>query len=109
MEENNNNNRGANISIDFKLPLWGLISAAGASFVLVAILYFSVEALKVAVIDLQVTVKAGNAALVTVASDNNMQNFRLASIEAEQARINDIIRNLKTIKKLQIDLLLLIC
>jgi hypothetical protein len=62
---------------------------------LVGGLYFNVQALTSAVQELQITVKAGNSALVSVSSENAMQNFRLGAIEAEQARMNDLLRGLQ--------------
>jgi hypothetical protein len=85
-------NHGAHVSVDFKIPLWGLLTASGLGCLMIAGLYFNVQALTVAVTELQVTVKAGNTALVSVASENAMQNFRLGTIETEQARMNDILR-----------------
>jgi hypothetical protein len=84
---------GARISVDFKLPLWGLLCAAGVGCLLVAGLYFNVQALTAAVTDLQTTVKAGNAAMVSVASENAMQNYRLGAIETEQLRMNELLRS----------------
>jgi len=51
--------------------------------------------LTVAVTELQVAVKAGNAALVNVSSENAMQNYRLGAIEAEQSRMNDMLRSMQ--------------
>jgi hypothetical protein len=92
---NTRENTGARISVDFKIPLWGLMTAFGLACLLIAGLYFKVEGLTVVMQELQITAKAGNAALVSVASENAMQNFRLGAIEAEQARMNDLLRGLQ--------------
>jgi hypothetical protein len=86
---------GARISVDFKIPLWGLLCTAAVGSLMIAGLYFNVQGLTIAVTELQVTVKAGNAALVNVASENAMQNFRLGAIEAEQARMNELLRSVQ--------------
>jgi hypothetical protein len=86
---------GIHIGLDYNLPLWGLLCSAGLACLLVGGLYFNVQALTAAVQELQITVKAGNTALVSVASENAMQNFRLGAIEAEQARMNDLLRGLQ--------------
>ena len=86
---------GAIISVDFQLPLWGLLCAAGVGCLMIAGLYFNVQALTTAVTELQITVKAGNSALVSVASENAMQNYRLGAIESEQARMNELLRSMQ--------------
>ena len=88
-------NPGARISVDFKLPLWGLLTSFSLACLMLAGLYFNVQGLTVAVTELQVAVKAGNAALVNVSSENAMQNYRLGAIEAEQSRMNDMLRSMQ--------------
>ena len=83
---------GARISVDFKLPLWGLLTAFSLACLMIAGLYFNVQGLTAAVTELQVTVKAGNAALINMSSENAMQNYRLGAIETEQSRMNDMLR-----------------
>ena len=86
---------GARISVDFKLPLWGLLTAFSLACLMIAGLYFNVQGLTAAVTELQVTVKAGNAALVNAGSENAMQNYRLGAIETEQSRINELLRSVQ--------------
>lgn len=74
---------GARFTVDLKIPLWGMITAAGAGFVLFASLYFSVQALTEAVRDLQVTVKTGNTSVMTLQSEQSLIKFRVGTNEAD--------------------------
>lgn len=74
---------GARISIDLKMPLWGMICAAGGGFALFASLYFSVQALTEAVRELQVTVKTGNTSVMTLQSEQSLIKFRVGTNEAD--------------------------
>jgi len=76
-----------------KVPLWGLISAAGAGFVLFAGLYFNVQSLTEAVRELQITVKSGNTSVSVLTSEMALLKFRTGTLEADVARINEIQRN----------------
>jgi len=75
------------------LPLWGIISAAGAGFVLFASLYFSVQSLTDAVRELQVTVKSGNTSVSVLTSEMALLKFRVGTIESDMTRVNDAMRN----------------
>ena len=74
---------GARLTIDLKIPLWGMITAAGAGFILFASLYFSVQALTDAVKDLQITVKSGNTSVMTLQSEQSLIKFRVGTNEAD--------------------------
>jgi hypothetical protein len=89
--------RGTRIVVDFKLPLWGILCASGVAVLMVIGLYFTVQALTEAVKELQVTVKAGNVALIAVSAENALQNYRLSAIEAELQRI--VIQTRDTVKR----------
>ena len=84
---------GARVTVDMKVPLWGLISAAGAGFVLFAGLYFNVQSLTEAVRELQITVKSGNTSVSVLTSEMALLKFRTGTLEADVARINEIQRN----------------
>ena len=74
---------GARLTVDLKIPLWGMITAAGAGFILFASLYFSVQALTEAVRELQVTVKTGNTSVMTLQSEQSLIKFRVGTNEAD--------------------------
>ena len=83
----------ARLTVDLKIPLWGMITAAGAGFVLFASLYFSVQALTEAVRELQVTVKTGNTSVMTLQSEQSLIKFRVGTNESDilllKSQIND--------------------
>ena len=76
------------VGIDFKLPLWGVICAAGTGFVLLAGMYFNVAALTASVKDLQITVQAGNTAYSSLASRTTLLEFRVENNASELQRLN---------------------
>jgi hypothetical protein len=84
---------GARFTIDLKVPLWGMLCAAGAGFVLFASLYFSVQALTDAVRELQITVKSGNTSVSVLTSENALLKFRVGSIESDMVRVNEYMRS----------------
>lgn len=90
---------GARFAVDLKIPLWGMITAAGAGFVLFASLYFSVQALTEAVRELQVTVKTGNTSVMTLQSEQSLIKFRLGTNEADilllKSHFNDPLKGRK--------------
>ena len=83
-------NPSARITLDLKVPLWGVASALCAGFVLFAGLYFNVQALTEAVRELQITVKTGNTSVSVLSSEVALIKFRVGSLEA-----NEVIRNQK--------------
>jgi hypothetical protein len=76
--------------IDFKIPLPYLIG--GIVFVSWAVIsmYFAVQTLITSVADLQITVKSGNVSSTVLAGEVALLKFRIANIEAEQQRINEV-------------------
>lgn len=90
---------GARFTVDLKIPLWGMITAAGAGFVLFASLYFSVQALTDAVRELQVTVKTGNTSVMTLQSEQSLIKFRVGTNESDilllKTHMNDSLKGRK--------------
>ena len=76
------------VGMDFTLPLWGVVCAAGTGFVLLVGMYFNVAALTSSVKDLQITVQAGNAASSSLASRTTLLEFRVDNNANEIQRIN---------------------
>ena len=85
-------NPGANVSIDYKLPLWGIVSAVGGGFVLLVGLFYNVSSLTASMKDLQVTVQAGNTAYSVLSGEMALQKFRLGTVEADLGQIKEMIR-----------------
>ena len=76
------------VGIDFQLPLWGVICAAGTGFVLLVGMYVNVAALTASVKDLQITVQAGNTAYSSLASRATLLEFRVENNTSELQRLN---------------------
>jgi uncharacterized protein YoxC len=88
-------NPSARITLDLRVPLWGVISASGAGLLLVAGLYFSVQALTEAVRELQITVKSGNTSVSVLSSETALLKFRVGTLEVDVQRINESLRGVK--------------
>lgn len=86
---------GARVVVDMKIPMWGLITAVGAGFVLFAGLYFNVQSLTEAVRELQVTVKSGNTSVSVLSSEVALLKFRVGTLEVDVQRINESLRGVK--------------
>lgn len=76
------------VGVDFTLPLWGVLSAAGVGFVLLVGMYYNVSALTSSVKDLQIAVQAGNTASSSLASRTTLLEFRVDNNANEIQRIN---------------------
>ncbi|MDQ0035838.1 hypothetical protein J2W30_003606 [Variovorax boronicumulans] len=75
--------------VDVRIPLWGLIGAfAAAAYFIIGTWFTSGQTAK-DVNELQITVKAGNQQVTTLAGEQALLRFRLENIEGE-------IRALKT-------------
>ena len=76
------------VGMDFTLPLWGVVCAAGTGFILLVGMYFNVAALTNSVKDLQITVHAGNTAYSSLASRATLLEFRVENNSNEIQRLN---------------------
>ena len=76
------------VGVDFQLPLWGIMCAAGSGFVLLVGMYFNVAQLTASVKDLQITVQAGNSAYSSLASRTTLLEFRVDNNTSEIKRIS---------------------
>lgn len=81
------------VGMDFTLPLWGVVCAAGTGFVLLVGMYFNVAALTNSVKDLQITVQAGNTAYSSLASRATLLEFRVENNSNEIQRLNGKVNN----------------
>ena len=75
------------VGMDFTLPLWGVLTATGAGFVLLVGMYFNLAYLTNSVKELQITVQAGNAAYSSLASRTKLLEFRVDNNTGEIKRI----------------------
>ncbi|QJC56142.1 hypothetical protein HC248_01428 [Polaromonas vacuolata] len=78
-----------------KIPLWGVISVAGAGIMCLITIWFNLQALTMAVQDLQITVKSGNGSVQALVSETALLKFRLGAVEADVDRLNDLARDKK--------------
>lgn len=74
------------ISIDLKLPLWGLVTFAGAVVWGCVSMYFTLNDVSNKVSELQGSVKSANANAITLTSEQALIKFRLEKLEAEYAK-----------------------
>ena len=81
------------VGMDFTLPLWGVVCAAGTGFILLVGMYFNVAALTNSVKDLQITVQAGNTAYSSLASRATLLEFRVENNANEIQRLNGKVGN----------------
>ena len=81
------------VGMDFTLPLWGVVCAAGTGFSLLVGMYFNVAALTNSVKDLQITVQAGNTAYSSLASRATLLEFRVENNSNEIQRLNGKVNN----------------
>lgn len=75
------------VGMDFTLPLWGVVCAAGTGFVLLVSMYFNVAALTASVKDLQVIVQAGNTAYTSMAGRMALLEYRIENNTTEIQRM----------------------
>jgi hypothetical protein len=69
--------------VDLRIPLWGLICAfSGAAFFIVGTWFTAGQTAK-DVNELQITVKAGNQQVTTLAGEQALLRFRMENIEGE--------------------------
>lgn len=69
--------------VDVRIPLWGLIGAfAAAAYFIIGTWFTSGQTAK-DVNELQITVKAGNQQVTTLAGEQALLRFRLENIEGE--------------------------
>jgi hypothetical protein len=73
--------------VDVRIPLWGLLCAlSGASFFIVGT-WFTANQTAKDVSELQITVKAGNQQVTTLAGEQALLRFRMENIEGEMRSI----------------------
>lgn len=89
----------AGVTLEMKIPLWGVMTVIGSGVLLIMGLYFNVQALTVAVNELQITVKSGNTAFSVLSGEMSLQKFRLGSVETDLARLNEMFRQQQGGKK----------
>jgi hypothetical protein len=79
--------------VDFKLPLYWLITGLVAGLWTLISMWFSLSQLVKTVAELQTTINSNNSSVNLVISETTLLKFRQTAVETELARINEILRN----------------
>lgn len=74
------------VSIDPRLPLWGLLGAAAALVMGLVGMYYQLDQVGKDVIELKATVRANNAETIKFAQEQALLKFRVEKLEQEKAR-----------------------
>lgn len=81
---------GGSRYVDMRIPLWGVLtSAVTVGFFLVS-MWFTTNQTAKDVSDLQLTVKAGNTQVNTLAGQQTLLEFRQGNVESELRIIKDM-------------------
>lgn len=80
--------------VDMRIPLWGMLASLAAGMGMAATLWFSNQQLVESVRDLKIAVQSGNTSVGVLSSETALLKFRVGTIEDEQKRQAEAIRNL---------------
>ena len=70
------------VTVDLKIPLWGLASGGGALLWGLVNMWFTLNSLAAQMTDMQALLKANNAATVSLASEQALLKYRIEKLEA---------------------------
>lgn len=70
--------------IDFKIPLWSILSAAFFLALLIGGMYFQLGQLREDTAELKIAVKAGNTSTTTVQGQLAILEYRIGTLEADK-------------------------
>lgn len=71
------------VSIDLKIPLWGIMGVVGTAALVAAFMYFTLVRVAEDVIELKATMKSSNAQTIQFAQEQALIKFRVEKLEAE--------------------------
>jgi hypothetical protein len=74
--------------IDFKIPLWSILSAAFFLALLIGGMYFQLNRLSEDMTELKIAVKAGNTSQASVQGELAILRFRVETLEADKRALN---------------------
>lgn len=69
--------------VDFRIPLWGLLCCGAAAAYFIIGTWFTSNQTAKDMSELQITVKAGNQQVTTLAGEQALLRFRMENIEGE--------------------------
>ena len=84
----------ARITVDMKIPLWGMISAIGVGMFMAIGMYFTLLTQTDAIKDLQIAVKAGNNSVTALVNAQNLIALRMDTAELAIKRNTDDIQSM---------------
>lgn len=70
------------VTVEWKVPLWGLASGGGALLWGLVNMWFTLNSLAAQMTDMQALLKANNAATVSLASEQALLKYRIEKLEA---------------------------
>lgn len=70
------------VTIDYSVPLWGVLSVVGAGMLALVGMYFNGLQTQEAVKELQILMKSGNSSVTVLNSEVNLLKFRVDTIDA---------------------------
>lgn len=74
------------VTLDFNVPMWGVMGLIGSGVVIAATMYFQLARLADDVTELKATMKAGNAQTIQYAQEQALLKFRIEKLEDTRAR-----------------------
>lgn len=77
--------------VDMRIPLWGVITATATGAFLLVSMYFTTEQTAKNVTELQITVKAGNTQVNSLAGEQALLKFRQENVESELRVLKDVL------------------
>lgn len=72
------------VTIDLKVPLWSLVSAAAVVVVGLVGMYYRLDQVGRDVNEMQITMKANNATTIQFAQELALQKFRIEKLEEQK-------------------------
>lgn len=75
--------------VDMKVPLWGMLTAAGTAAFFIVSMWFTTNQTAAEVRDLKIDVKSGNSQTVTLAGEQALIRFRMDNVDGELRSIKN--------------------
>lgn len=70
------------VTIDYSVPLWGVLSVVGAGLLVLVGMFFNGLQTQKAVEELQILMKSGNQSVTVLNSEVNLLKFRVETIDS---------------------------
>lgn len=83
-KEHDNTYQFPRVSMDLKVPLWGVMGVVGTGALIAAFMYFQLARIAEDVIELKATLKASNAQTIELAREQAITKFRVDKLESSR-------------------------